>query len=1122
MAKYLLVIFFVWVVHITSVDSSSVCIVLGEHTQCHVDVANPNNVTNFTIAAAKKCQIGHNDITNNEIEFEVTKDHMLAWLNIRKFRRKEFKKYVEIQNSKTDGKIKLEITGRCGNEIHQQASNSGGYISIGSNLLNIFSEEDWKCQIGLESTIDQIIIPEYVWAKLLLIDHAENNGRKKMMILINNMFKYIKKENGIILFSTPSYKENDRLKMLLQFLNMNYSHIDTSYILLMPHEGDSKTEIALPYVFNAINALVSIFPPLLSTNNKPKNQHELCTNSKFCVEKTYVVNLNRRIHRYHKFKDYALKDFGFIENIDYFRFNAIDGSTLNMASPTIQSLFRIDKESLKNMRNPYRDHGFRPGVIGCSLSNIAIWFELAKRHDLSMNDAFLILEDDVWFSDNFINRWKIIYQNIIYDNKWDFFYLGYSTDYDIYQDNYVYDNVKQFSRHERSIGGGTFGYVMRKKGAIKLLDKIKSDGIQSAIDWFMIQQAENDQNFTVYKAAPLLIHTTPVLHTSSDTTTMYPEAIIKKRAVDIVSIKREQSCATDKKYDNFLTESKGKILYDNISTTIDHLPRMLEPTFNVEPSIIVNLEDKTDVEQHLKYAEALRCANLCVEYYKNGTLETNNEKNNLNKHKRKCKPVSSDSKLNINDVEMKNENEVLNIQSFLEINGNIIDTSRSSMVTSELRPSIKINVVKSHAQGLEDSFLHNVDVRDPTSKFQFIFEVVDREKSNPSMWRICFKISSIWFPTKDLGCQPITSEIVLSNLHYGYQTLIVTLKDFIEHTILYETNHTFLVSAVTTNITKSSDWNEKEKMCIRDTNSSLVYDGFYDRQAVEFSSSISLAVLAYRKKESLIQSLITWNENGLLHMMSERLIFFQNCPTCKFGKLIDTTQNNNQYTKQVIDLLEKFNFKIIGSDSNVGLAKAMASLVQTASSKNVLFLEEDWQLESRISNNELHIAQQMLDDKFVHAVKFRSSNNPGKPYCSEVWKGYEHLMLEDSKRGGDGKLSIMNAASWQSDDYKIKQLFGNRIWRCHSKFLCANSYVCGWTNNPTLYSKKWFIENLLEVAKNAHHFESAVNLSPNVWDAKCWVIAQGKGLFTHVDLEKKISEQSPCEIPEIILQQQLN
>ena len=80
------------------------------------------------------------------------------------------------------------------------------------------------------------------------------------------------------------------------------------------------------------------------------------------------------------------------------------------------------------------------------------------------------------------------------------------------------------------------------------------------------------------------------------------------------------------------------------------------------------------------------------------------------------------------------------------------------------------------------------------------------------MWRICFKISSIWFPTKDLGCQPITSEIVLSNLHYGYQTLIVTLKDFIEHTILYETNHTFLVSAVTTNITKSSDWNEKKKM----------------------------------------------------------------------------------------------------------------------------------------------------------------------------------------------------------------------------------------------------------------------------------------------------------------------
>merc|ERR1711871_1039150 len=116
----------------------------------------------------------------------------------------------------------------------------------------------------------------------------------------------------------------------------------------------------------------------------------------------------------------------------------------------------------------------------------------------------------------------------------------------------------------------------------------------------------------------------------------------------------------------------------------------------------------------------------------------------------------------------------------------------------------------------------------PTSTFQFTFEVIDQKKSNPSLWRMCFKISSIWFPTKNLVCQPVTPEIMLTNLHYGYQTLTVILKDFIEHNTLYETNHTFLVSAITTNITKSPDWDEKEKMCIGNNHGTLVYGRLCD------------------------------------------------------------------------------------------------------------------------------------------------------------------------------------------------------------------------------------------------------------------------------------------------------
>ena len=389
------------------------------------------------------------------------------------------------------------------------------------------------------------------------------------------------------------------------------------------------------------------------------------------------------------------------------------------------------------------------------------------------------------------------------------------------------------------------------------------------------------------------------------------------------------------------------------------------------------------------------------------------------------------------------------------------------------------------------------------------------------MWRICFKISSIWFATNSLGCQPVTPEITLSNLHYGYQTLTITLKDFIEDMTFYETNYTFLVSPVTTtkNIKKSDAWDEKKQICKNEANDAAArfYNNGNSQKNESFISSLSLIVLAYRKKDSLLESLKTWDVNGLLNRTNERIIFFQNCATCQFGKLIDPlTSMENLYDKKIQKLLNNYNFTVIGSKYNIGLEKAMVALVEVTKSKNILFLEEDWQLQTNIINNDMILAEQMLNDKFVSAVKFRSVEKPGQPYCSEVWKGYEHLMLEDAMQGGDGKLSIMNAASWQNDDSKVNQFFGDMVWRCNSNFLCGHSDVCGWTNNPTMYSKQWFVENLLDVAKNSNHFESSINLSPHIWSARCWIIAQGKGLFTHVDLEKKLEEQSPCEVPDII------
>ena len=266
----------------------------------------------------------------------------------------------------------------------------------------------------------------------------------------------------------------------------------------------------------------------------------------------------------------------------------------------------------------------------------------------------------------------------------------------------------------------------------------------------------------------------------------------------------------------------------------------------------------------------------------------------------------------------------------------------------------------------------------------------------------------------------------------------------------------------------------------------------------------------HRKAKSLIQSLNSWYENGLLNLVNERIIFLQNCAGCDRGSLASESV-------ELRELLRRYNFTVIGTKSNIGFEKALYKLVQTATSRNLLFLEEDWQIKTDQLRGELQLAEQMLDTNFVHVVKFRSSVDPGKPYCSEVWQGFEHLMQEEAMQGGDGVLSILNAASWQQDDARVKELFGGRVWRCHPNFLCGHSPVSAWTNNPSMYRKDWFVENMLEAAENSYHFESSINLSPHLWSAQCWIVAQGRGLFTHVDLDKNIQDQSPCEIPEIII-----
>jgi len=60
--------------HFVNSSNTRICIVLGNNNNCYVDVANPLNLTNFTLAAAKTCKLASIDnLRKNPIELEIIK-----------------------------------------------------------------------------------------------------------------------------------------------------------------------------------------------------------------------------------------------------------------------------------------------------------------------------------------------------------------------------------------------------------------------------------------------------------------------------------------------------------------------------------------------------------------------------------------------------------------------------------------------------------------------------------------------------------------------------------------------------------------------------------------------------------------------------------------------------------------------------------------------------------------------------------------------------------------------------------------------------------------------------------------------------------------------------------------
>lgn len=262
---------------------------------------------------------------------------------------------------------------------------------------------------------------------------------------------------------------------------------------------------------------------------------------------------------------------------------------------------------------------------------------------------------------------------------------------------------------------------------------------------------------------------------------------------------------------------------------------------------------------------------------------------------------------------------------------------------------------------------------------------------------------------------------------------------------------------------------------------------------------ISVLILAYKETESLSASLKTYEDAQFLENVDETILYL-NARNAEMEAVAE------KYTKP------PYNVKLMGDGNNYGIATALNWLFGNATNDHVLFLEKDFRLVESLdcALEQLATGVSMLNEGTAHVVRYRSRHNPGRPNWARIlYQGHEDDVFKNQPN------LLCNFFHWVDSPDKR---WPDQFWPCwkgtdgevdRSKvFYCTKAEFCNWTNNPVLISRKWWHD---EYEVNFPNFKNIdpyndvelyMNWEPNAWNNRPWIVAEGEGMFRHMDVKK--------------------
>jgi hypothetical protein len=308
---------------------------------------------------------------------------------------------------------------------------------------------------------------------------------------------------------------------------------------------------------------------------------------------------------------------------------------------------------------------------------------------------------------------------------------------------------------------------------------------------------------------------------------------------------------------------------------------------------------------------------------------------------------------------------------------------------------------------------------------------------------------------------------------------------------------------------------------------------------------LAVVVLVHRGGRSLAAAARSWRDSGLLAMARRRVVFLQEwqhaassaAETEEAQEQLGAPRGSVPHSAAGDARLAMLPagagdpaFEVIGARRQRGIAPALVALVRhVRDAEHVLFLEEDFAVAEGVLTRELAEtlaqARDAVRQGAADLVKLRHRTWPGRPFFPWAWQGRERELFSYESPYVSNH-SLLDTLHWLHDPvvYFFRQDDGRGdvraqapLWRCGARdqLFCAYSSHQGWTNNPWVLEPAWFLRNIAPAALAdwTRSLEGALGMSPHLWDDRCFVVAQGQGLFTHRDLDKPAEAQSPSEDP---------